>query len=305
MKERTVVATGRFARSYSGHPLLIGSALYYATRYPARAAYALATDPLAIWDTLRERLVQAREYRDGPCRYASTPEKELHRAIDVAWPCPCGLEFRRAWPRVVESVRAAGVNVGPESFNGYNDGDEALARAVSCLTRHLEPDKVVETGVAHGFTSLFVLEALTRNGRGGLWSIDRPPLDPAMRRRIGIAVKDRSRWSLIAGSSRRRMPRLLVRLGEIGLFIHDSMHTEQNVRFELDRAWRHLAPGGAMIVDDIDTNWAFRSFIQNNPIHRSFVCESEPVRPDERRFNGRGLFGIILKGIDESGVRSR
>ena len=37
--------------------------------------------------------------------------------------------------------------------------------------------KVVETGVAHGVTSRFILEALERNGRGFLWSIDLPPLE--------------------------------------------------------------------------------------------------------------------------------
>jgi hypothetical protein len=35
---------------------------------------------------------------------------------------------------------------------------------------------LVETGVAHGITSRFVLEALQRNGGGRLWSIDVPPL---------------------------------------------------------------------------------------------------------------------------------
>ena len=31
------------------------------------------------------------------------------------------------------------------------------------------------------------------------------------------------------------------------------------------------------------------------PGHFSVVCEAEPVRPDTRRFNGKGLFGIILR----------
>lgn len=276
---------------------MLGTAFRYATRHPARVAQALVTDPVGIWDTIRERWVQAREYRDGPCRYTPSPEweQELHRALDVPWPCPAARELRHLWPQIVGSVQASGIDVGPESFNGFNDGDEALVRAIWCLTRHLKPAKVVETGVAHGFTSRFALEAMARNGQGGLWSIDRPPLDMAMRGRIGIAVTDRNRWSLIAGSSRRRLPGLLAHLGEIGLFIHDSMHTERNVRFELDRAWNHMAPGGAFVVDDVDTNWGFRSFSEAHPEHCSFICESEPVRPDLRRFNAKGLFGIFLK----------
>jgi hypothetical protein len=122
-----------------------------------------------------------------------------------------------------------------------------------------------------------------------------PPLDPSMRRQIGIAVTDRSRWSLIAGSSRRCLPGLLAHLDAIELFIHDSMHTEKNVRFELDCAWHYLAAGGALVVDDLDTNWGFRSFCRAHPQHRSLICEAEPVRPDVRRFNGRGLFGVFLK----------
>jgi hypothetical protein len=61
------------------------------------------------------------------------------------------------------------------------------------------------------------------------------------------------------------------------------------------RAWAVLRPGGAVIVDDIDANWGFHSFNQAFPGHPHFVCEAEPLRPDPRRFNGRGLFGIVLK----------
>ena len=276
---------------------MLGSIVRYAARHPGRALHALATDPLEIWDTIQGRLVQAREYRAAPCLYEPDPEWEagLHRALGLAWPCGHAIECELLWPCVVADVEAAGVRVGPESFNGFNDGDAALVRAIWCLVCHLKPVHVVETGVGHGFTSRFVLEALDRNGSGHLSSIDRPPLDPAMRKEVGMAVSDRGRWSLTAGSSRRKLPGLLARLGEIGLFVHDSLHTEQNLRFEIDRAWAHLRPGGALVIDDIDTNRGFRSFLEEHPRERAFVCEAEPVRPDHRRFNGKGLFGIVLK----------
>ncbi len=276
---------------------MFSQALGYAARHPLRIAHALATDPAAVLDTMVDRFVQNREYRAGPCRYDVSPawEQQLHRALGAAWPCSAQHEFCALWPRVIASVRAKGVQVGPESFNGFNDGDAAFVRAAWCIIRHRKPARVVETGVAHGLTSRLALDALTLNKMGGLWSIDRPPLDKAVRRRIGIAVEDRSRWSLIEGSSRRHLPGLLARLREIDLFIHDSFHTGRNVRFELECAWHYLAPGGAMVIDDLDTNWAFRTFVQTHAVAHKFVCESEPVRPDSRRFNGKGLFGIILK----------
>ena len=278
---------------------MLGSALHYAIHYPKRLAGALATDPVGLLEKVQDRLVQNWEYRRPVHFHPATPdwERRLHEWLALGWPCEIQAGFQAIWPHAVDTVRAAGIDVGPASFAGFNDGDAALVRAIWCLARHLQPMHVVETGVAHGFTSRFILEALERNGLGHLSSIDRPPLDPVTRQRVGIAVprRLRHRWDLIAGSSRRCLPGLLRRLGTIDLFIHDSLHTERNVRFELDRAWAALRPGGALVVDDVDSNGGFGSFLARTSGVRTLVCEAEPVRPDERRFNGKGLFGIVFK----------
>ena len=201
------------------------------------------------------------------------------------------------WHQVIGELEAKGIRTGPESFQWWNDGDAGFVRAIWCLTRHLRPKNVVETGVAHGVTSRFILEALKRNGDGHLWSIDLPPLERFWRGEIGIAVGSghSDRWTYIRGSSRRRLPGLLRERGQIDLFVHDSRHSERNVRFELDRIWPTLGPKGAVVVDDIDANWGFQSFTQTIPDQQSLICEAEPLRPDLRRFNKKGLFGIILK----------
>lgn len=277
---------------------MLGTVLHYARHYPARAMSALRTDPLGLLETLQDRLVQEREYRRAPCQYEVTPDWETHlrELLGVRGSADI-LEFETLWPKVVADVRAKGVNVGPESFNGYNDGDTALVRAIWIIVRHLKPAAVVETGVARGFTSRFILEAMERNDAGHLFSIDRPPLDSEMQKQIGMAVADnlRHRWTLLLGTSRRCLPGLLKHPGTLDVFIHDSLHTERNVRFELDRAWKRLTPGGVLVVDDVDSNWGFHSFLKDHPGVTSIVCEAEPVRPDERRFNKKGLFGIVLK----------
>jgi hypothetical protein len=99
---------------------------------------------------------------------------------------------------------------------------------------------------------------------------------------------------ILKGSS-RRLPELLSKLGQIDLFIHDSLHSERNVRFELDHALPALRPGGAVVVDDIDANYGLHSFTGATYWCPYLICEAEPVRPDFRRFNEKGLFGIILK----------
>ena len=222
----------------------------------------------------------------------------MHKLLGLPQPCPIGSEFWVLWQEVTAELRAKGVRVGPESFKGSNDGDAGFVRAIWCLTRHLQPNKVVETGVAHGVSSRFILEALERNEGGGhLWSVDHPPLEHVWHDQIGMAVGSRyaTRWSYVSGSSRRRLPGIFSQIGQIDLFVHDSLHSEHNVRFEMDLAWAALRPGGAIVVDDIDANWGFKSFVQNFSGHQSLICEAEPLHPDERRFNKKGLFGIILK----------
>jgi len=201
------------------------------------------------------------------------------------------------WPEVIHELESHGIQAGPMSFQNWNDGDAGLVRALWCLIRHLKPEKVVETGVAHGVTSRFILEALERNDKGELFSIDLPPLDTDCRKQVGIAVGDRfaDRWTYIRGSSRRHLRALLSELEQIDLFIHDSLHSEHNLRFEMDLAWAALGPKGVIVVDDVDANWGFRSFLDTFSNPESMICEAEPIRPDLRRFNQKGLFGIVLK----------
>jgi hypothetical protein len=278
---------------------MLGTALRYFLSYPIRSFRAVARDPLEAWTTFQDRYVYLLEQRRPRCQYAPEYgwEPRLHSLIGVPWPCEATLEFHALWPQVTRQLQATGIRVGPESFGAWNDGDAAFMRVIWCLIRHLKPGNVIETGVAHGFSSRFILEALEKNGPGHLWSIDLPPLDPALQSQVGVAVGDRfpDRWSFIKGSSRRCLPGLISQLCQIDLFIHDSIHSERNVRFESNLAWKALKPGGALVIDDIDANSGFQSLTQTFADHQSMICEAEPVRPDTRRFNKRGLFGIILK----------
>jgi hypothetical protein len=287
---------------------MLGIPLRYLLKHPL-AATDLLTDPAETWTRIVDAYVAEREQREPACSYEPDLdwEQQLHQRLDLPWPCDATRGLSDLWRQVMEELEAKGIRPGPESFGSWNDGDAGFVRAIWCLTRHLKPTNVLETGVAHGVTSRFILEALDRNdsgrnesGRnvsGHLWSIDLPPLERAWREQVGAAVgpRFRDRWTYLEGSSRRQLPGLLSRLGQIDLFIHDSLHSERNVRFELDRAWRALKPGGVLVVDDVDANWGFRTFDHSFPGHQSLICEAEPIRPDARRFNKKGLFGIIFK----------
>ena len=257
--------------------------------YLVRVAAALFRTPAEAAERIRERVAEQGDRRAGPSPYKPEPDWEarLHALLGVEWPCAVRAEFDPLWGDVRRLLTEQNLTVGRGAYGGWDDADPAFARAVWCLACHLRPEKVVETGVARGVTTRFLLEALERNGSGRLWSIDLPPLlDRKLRSQTAAALPKRSRggWQYVEGSSRRRLPRLLADLDEIDLFVHDSIHTGRNLRFELDRALAAMGARGALVSDDVHMNTAFQAHAGPGTL----VCPSD---------DGAGLFGIIIRDI--------
>jgi hypothetical protein len=176
--------------------------------------------------------------------------------------------------------------------------DVVFARCCYLLCRLVRPEKVVETGVAHGVSSAFLLAALRENGGGELHSVDLPPLRRDAGRFWGIAAGcnatgDTSGWHLYRGASRRVLPGLLRELGGVGMFVHDSLHTRRNMAYELDLAWRHLPPGGALLADDPERNAAFGGLSKHDPALLRVIREVEdaPLAGEA----AKTTFGLAIK----------
>jgi Methyltransferase domain len=274
-----------------------------------RIARAFVEDPVDAAIAVRERLAERHEMRAKrehgggfmpwpPCPYEEDAdwERSLHAELGAPWPCPDAGGFAELWHEVIATLRARGVAPGRGAFAGWGDGEPGFVRAVWCIVRHSRPTAVVETGVARGITSRFVLEALEANGVGRLWSIDLPPRGRReLHEQVGAAVPEklRGRWSYVKGSSRRRLHGLLDELGRIDVFVHDSKHTERNLLFELERARRALRDGGCMAADDVDLNCGLHRYRASHPDDRVLVCAAEPLEPDPGRQNDRGVFAVI------------
>jgi hypothetical protein len=238
--------------------------------YVVRAGRVMARDPVAGVERVRGRLdrrTDAREFREVHRSvddlYPIDPDwlQHLHEARGWQWPCPSLPEGIAIRDEVMSRFAVLGL---PERYAGWCDGWPSFTKAAWCLVTHLKPRTVVETGVARGVTSRLVLEALARNGNGSLHSIDLPAIDPRLHPHIAIAVPEQLRdgWTLLNGSSRRRLPGLLAGLGEVDLFVHDSVHTGRNTLFEITSAWKVLRPGGAVLVDDVYQSLAFHKFAE-------------------------------------------
>lgn len=216
-------------------------------------------------------------------------EVRLHEWLGAPWPCPLRMPLEVLWRDIATELQTKGLRFGRHTYGQYSDAEISLGRAVWCTVLHHRPAVVVETGVARGVTSRIVLEALDRNARGHLWSIDLPhPFERTLHTQTGAAVRGNAgRWSYIEGSSRRRLPPLLRSVPGVDLFIHDSLHTARNTRFEMQQTLGALAPGGIMIVDDISTHQAFADFVRDFPTLQSLVC------PHSDRAGS--CFGIVRK----------
>ena len=140
------------------------------------------------------------------------------------------------------------------------DADTSLGELAYALVRRDRPDVVIETGVARGITSAFVLAALEDNGHGKLHSIDLPPprMVEAELVSTAIPIPLRPRWTYHWGSSRRLLKRVLRDApGERRMFIHDSDHSYANMRWELETAWAALSPGDVLLCDDANFHAGF------------------------------------------------
>jgi hypothetical protein len=169
---------------------------------------------------------------------------------------PAIVELEEEIRRHVDNLRAQA------PFTLSHNADFHLARLCYTICRATRPAVIVETGVAYGVTSTYILQALAVNESGMLHSVDLPPLGRDADRFVGILIPPalKQRWRLHRGASKRVLPALLRRLGQIDLFIHDSLHTYTNMRWEFHAAASHLARSAVVIADDIEGNPAFQEW---------------------------------------------
>jgi len=150
-----------------------------------------------------------------------------------------------------------------------HDADAGLPDFCYIICRALRPRVVVETGVGSGVTTSFILQALTINDEGHLWSIDLPPIGAEQFAGSFVPQPLRSRWTLLRGRSRNLLPKLLIDLPAPDVFLHDSLHTTRNMTFEFNAAWQKMNAGGVLLSDDIHISKAFVSFITSKHVDLS------------------------------------
>jgi hypothetical protein len=184
---------------------------------------------------------------------------------------------------VKASPRFAGARFSElESFRLYR----TMLYVVVRVTR---PAWVLETGVLHGFSSAFILQAMADNGCGRLSSIDLPSrsldlidqgtADLPEEQNPGWAIPEplRERHSLSLGPAETLLPSLVPAQGVPDIFLHDSDHSYAHMMMELSFLWSHMR-SGLLIADNIEQNDCFSDFAR-----------------------GSGALSLVLASFDEPG----
>lgn len=123
------------------------------------------------------------------------------------------------------------------------------------------------------------------NGCGHLYSIDLPSLKLLLNGKEPgyIIPKDlKSRWTLILGSSRQKLPVLCRKLGKVDMFLHDSEHTYDMMLYEYRTVWPYIRRGGLLVSHDVHFNDAFLDF-----------CDEIGLKPP----NNQALFRYFKKDV--------
>ena len=154
------------------------------------------------------------------------------------------------------------------------------------LCRILKPKNVIETGVAYGISSSYILQALEDNEFGKLYSIDSIFRPWQTKEMIGsiIPKKLRNRWQLVIGKSTEKLESISTKINDLDIFIHDSSHTYENMMFEFNMIIKNIKKEGIIISDDVINNDAFYDFTISNNV-KKYVIKVE---------GNQGL-GIIIK----------
>jgi predicted O-methyltransferase YrrM len=226
--------------------------------------------PAEFWDRLAT-IVELRtdDTAVGPNDYSPVSWEFLVSELDKELNPACSTYAAEEGLSIVEGLvkERQSAQAEDRKVAAIHDADELLGRLCYIVCRAVKPDIVVETGVAFGVTSSYLLQAMSVSNHGMLHSIDFPPLGVESVDEVGTLIPRelRERWTLHVGPSKRVLPDLLERLEKVDLFIHDSLHTYRTMKWEFETVEPYLSPGATVISDDIQGNRAFAEWGKRRP----------------------------------------
>lgn len=262
----------------------------------------LLMDPNTLFEGLRSKLNTLRWYAARPSLYrdlarrmllgevstgASNRRREEERARGRTWCASCAASPAELFRQLdipeqqqhVAEIHQAEWNAALKAVADcpVTMGGPANVDVLYHLAKHLRVRRVIETGVASGWSSLTLLLAMREHGGGQLISIDMPYPKLNNEPYVGCVVPEtlRSSWKLVRRSDRDALGPAVRELGSLDLAHYDSDKSDSGRRFAYPRLWAALRSGGVLMSDDIEDNLAFRDFAAAQQ-RRAWVLEKKP-----------------------------
>lgn len=144
--------------------------------------------------------------------------------------------------------------------------------------------KVIETGVAYGWSSLAALLSLEKR-KGILYSSDMPYLGQDGDKFVGFVVPEnlKSNWKLFRYADKESLPKIFGEAQMVDVVHYDSDKSYEGRMWAYQELYKNLRKGGVFLSDDIGDNSAFQDF-----------CENIPIDPTVVEFEGK-FVGIFIK----------
>ena len=133
------------------------------------------------------------------------------------------------------------------------------------LIRKYKPKIILETGVALGFSSKAILEAIEVNKEGKLFSSDYPYLNAKNgKQNIGLLVDKhlRQNWMLFLDGDSKNIKNIKQLITSIDLFHYDSDKSVLGRQFTILSLKELLHANSIIVMDDIQDNLFFKNFTE-------------------------------------------
>lgn len=156
----------------------------------------------------------------------------------------------------------------------YNIADE-LCLLIYLTVRTYHPLTILETGVANGVSSYFILNAMNKNNQGTLYSTD-------IASDVGgiLNEEEKKRWKLKVLNNRKigsQFREIVDDLPSMDIFVHDSDHTFDGQMSEYKQIYHKISDSGFLISDDVDMSYAFIHFCSTHGINPMILVTSTKV----------------------------
>jgi predicted O-methyltransferase YrrM len=123
--------------------------------------------------------------------------------------------------------------------------------------------KVIETGVAYGWSSLAILLSLSTREDAQLMSTDMPYRNRNNEEYVGVVVPENLKkyWEIVRQPDREALPKILSKMKkDVDVCHYDSDKSYAGRMWAYPMLWDILRKNGIFISDDIDDNSGFKDF---------------------------------------------